>query len=648
MEPARSFALLAAFGLVLALTAPFGGVAAAAPDPDCDTSPSADGHEPDCNPHLAQSAWSGSHRNHYAQASSPLPGTRGPAEVVDVHHKGFTSVPITLTFSEPYPDGGWVVWASTVGNTGEVVKLDPETMTFIDKYIPQVEEQAPPQAGTISGAYSVLDRDNRLIVGRAEALEVYGDERPGERTSSIRLYQRMPLPVEAQCRPSEDQLVGITMTADGHVAFATELGVVGVVPRDPARMTAEHVRILSLNGDACHDDAVDTDELEKVSNSIAADEDGGIYVVTSGAMYRVDWDGAGLDVGWRAEYETGAGQAAGRLGEGSGATPSLMGTADGEDRFVVITDAQEPMHLVLLWRDELPADWAPIAPDKDPRIACELPVTFGREGEESLSEQSVLVRGHTAWVVNDHMALDPALSQLPPELNPFNQLLSGAPGNAPSGLERFDWDPATRTCSSTWANPDIVLPNGIPTMSAETGLIYAVGAREGMWTLEAIDAETGEVHHTVPSFALPSQNSFYAATTIGPDETVWTGTFGGITRWSQCDPEAGECGRRLGPDDWVVGPLPSDPEELTRDAIGLPNDDPAAGSTPGDGEGGASEDGEAPQGGSDGDAPPQVQSTATLPATGGGLALPLLALSLAGLGARWTRRRPTPPSRAAV
>jgi hypothetical protein len=631
MELARPSALLAALALLLTFSPSLDGAAAAVPAPSCDTPSSADGNEPACNPHLAQSAWSGSHRNNSAQASSPLPGTRGPAERIDVHHKGFTSVPITLTFSEPYPDGGYVVWASTVGNTGEVVKLDPETMTFIDKYIPQIEEQAPPQLGTISGAYNVLDRDNRLIVGRAEALEVYGDERPGERTSSIRLHRRLPLPAEAQCRPSEDQLVGITMTADGHVAFATELGVVGVVPRDPARMTAEHVRTLSLNGDACQDDGVDTAALEKVSNSIAADEDGGIYVVTSGAMYRVDWDGDALALGWRADYQTGEGQAAGRLGEGSGATPSLMGTADGEDRFVVITDAQEPMHLVLLWRDEMPADWAPIAPGKDPRIACEIPVTFGQDDAQTLSEQSVLVRGHTAWVVNDHMALDPVLSQLPPELNPLNQLLSGAPGNAPSGLERFDWDPAARTCSSTWANPDIVLPNGIPTMSAETGLLYAVGARDGAWTLEAIDADTGEVHHTVPSFALPTQNSFYAATTIGPDETVWSGTFGGITRWSQCAPDADECGRRLGPSDWVVGPLPTDPEALTRDVIGLPNDEPADEAPAGGGQEGGAGDDTDPEGAGGHTSPTAPAPAAALPATGGGLALPLAALALAGL-----------------
>lgn len=41
-----------------------------------------------------------------------------------------------------------------------------------------------------------------------------------------------------------------------------------------------------------------------VSNSVAVDESGGIYLLTSAAMYRFDWDGSALSLGWRAEYQT--------------------------------------------------------------------------------------------------------------------------------------------------------------------------------------------------------------------------------------------------------------------------------------------------------------------------------------------------------
>ncbi len=441
----------------------------------CTTPASPDGAEPPCNPHLAPSPWAASHRNSYAQASSPLPGPAGPAAQVNVDHDSLLAAPIVLTFSTPYPDGGPVVWASTVGPTGEVFKFDPDTFTMIDHYIPQLEEGTAPQSASISGAYNVLDRDNHLIVGRERSLDVFGDATPGVRQSPIALLHRFSLPDGAFCS-DQDRMVGITMTYDGQVAFATEQGRVGVVPRQPDRMTADNLVVYSINGPDCSGGPAGA--VETVSNSIAADEQGGIYVVTSHAMYRIDWDGHALTQGWRATYAGAGGSGGGRLGAGSGATPTLMGTDAGDDRFVVITDGQDLMHLDLLWRDAIPDDWTPVRPGADRRIACEIPVTFGNpDAQRSLSEQSVLVRGRSAFVVNNLQQLDPVTGRFPPQFAPYSQLLSGLPGNAPRGIQRFDWDPATRTCDVAWSNPDVAIPNGIPTLSAATGYVYGIGAR---------------------------------------------------------------------------------------------------------------------------------------------------------------------------
>lgn len=608
---------------------------AAATTPACTTPDSADDAEVPCNPHLADSAWGGNHRNSYAQASSHLPGVTGPADTVNVDHESVTSVPVIVSFSPPYPDGERVLWASTVGFTGEVVKIDTDTMTTIDKYVPQLEEGRPPAAPSVSGAYNLVDADNRLHVGTSSALEVYGDAVPGERTSSIALLRRFELPDEALC--GDDRLVGLTMTYDGHLAFATENGVVGVLPRDPDRMSADALRTLQLGPGAC--DGSDPD-ADVVSNSIAADEDGGIYVVTSQAMYRVDWDGSGLGLAWRAPYAGAGGSGGGRLGPGSGSTPSLMGTAPDDDRFVVLTDGQELMHLVLMWRDEIPADWEPVRPDADPRIACEIPVTFGdADATRSLSEQSVLVRGHSAMVVNNLQALDPVYGQFPPALAPFTQFLSGMPGNAPAGLEKFSWDPDTRTCDVDWANPEVSIPNGIPTMSAATNMVYGIGARDGVWTLEGLDWDTGESVLTVEASASPTANSTYAATTVGHDGTVWTGTFGGVTRFATCDPDVEqECGRRTDPVESVLGTFPTEPQALARDLVGLPNDETAAGAPDAAAaDDGAPDDG-APDDGTTGDGQDDAVAGAPLPATGGGATV--LALAATGLAAGLRRRRP--------
>ncbi len=565
--------MLAVLALALSVTVPAGADPISPAPVDACTVADPDGHEPPCNPHLAQGPWSASHRASYAQASSPLPGpTAAEAATIDVDKAGMLAAPIVLTFSEPYPDGRQVVWASTVGFTGEVFKLDADTMRIIDKHIPQVEEGAGPGTGSVSGAYNLLDADNHLIVGQADRLQVFGDAVEGEAESAIRKLADLQLPAAAQCRVGEDELVGITMTFDGRVAFATEQGVVGVIPRQPELMTAENLQVLSLNGDACADESVASEDLEAVSNSIAADEQGGIYVVTDQAMHRIDVDGSGLSLGWSAGYETGDGGGI-RLGDGSGSTPSLMGVGD-DDRFVVITDGQDLMHLVLMWRDEIPADWEALTVDGvqlDRRIACQVPVTFGVEGaEESASEQSVLVRGTSAVVVNNALTYEDAFAGVPAQAQPYLNLTSGIPTNEPRGLERIEWDPATRTCASVAANPTIQVPNGIPTMSAATGLFYGVGSRDGVWTLEALDFDTLEPVFTVDAGPLPMQNSFYAATTVGPDGAIWTGTFGGVMRF-----RPGGTGQGLNPVEMVYGDptvmaTTGDPTDITSEVIGRP------------------------------------------------------------------------------
>ena len=488
--------------------------------------------EPPVNPYLADSPWPESHRNSYCQASSPLPGPSCAGGIRLSHEVAPLDIPITAAFSGPYPDGKRVVWCSTTGVLGEVFKLDPETFTVIDRYIPAQREGAPLNfAPSISGAYSVLDRDGVLFVPSPTrcGIEAYADSVPGDRLSPIAHRGSYAVPDACLLRPGEEKVVGITMTYDGMIAFVTDLGTVGVIDRSLSPASA---RFLSLNAGA--DASTPSDELERVSNSIAACEKGGIYVVSDRLMYRVQWTGSELTLdpasgAWSAAYEVGSGQQGGRLGKGSGSTPTLMGTGDG-DRFVVITDGQDVMHLVLIWRDGIPDGWEPIAPGKDRRIAAEVPVTFGDpDARVSYSEQSVLVRGYGAVVVNNRLGCD-AFRSLPPALQPFSMLFSNLPGIAPYGIEKFVWDPEKKELALAWSNREISLPNAIPTMSAETGAVYCVGQRRGAWTLEAVDWETGASRfHYLIGYSV-FYNSFYAATEIGPDGAIYYGTFCGINK----------------------------------------------------------------------------------------------------------------------
>ncbi len=517
-------------------------------------------NEPLCSTAFGDTVWSASHRASYAQGSSPFAGPTDSATAMSEHLtlEG-AGVPVIMSFSAPYDDGGRAVWSVVTGAQAAIVKVDHETFEIIDTYVPTEREDSPPTFTLgLSGAYTAIDSKNRFIAGRTRFVGFYGDSVQGDRSSPIELKKRIFMPDEVFCNEN-DVIAGMSLTYGGYLAFATELGNLFVISPDVDPNNLGDVPVVSTNENCATADEAD---LEIVSNSVAVDENGGIYVLTSAAMYRFDWDGSELTQAWRAEYES-ADEVPSpiRLGPGSGSTPSLMGTNADDDRFVVITDGQALMNLVLFWRDEVPADWEPIAPGKDPRIACEVPVDYGTGTTEAISEQSVAVRGYAAVVVND-LLTNPTIN--PPTTLPFganaqnlvSALEGGIPEKAPFGLERIDWDPETRTCSTVWANSEISVPNGIPSISEASGLVYGAGQRDGQFGLEGLDFETGESRVWVAAgsgecppellviaSALPGvadvleqvpdscENSVYAATTVGPDGTVYTGTFNGMTRY---------------------------------------------------------------------------------------------------------------------
>lgn len=517
-------------------------------------------NEPLCSTAFGDTVWAGSHRASYAQGSSALPGPTDSQTSKSAHLLlPGPGIPVIISFSAPYEDGGRAVWSTVLGAESAIVKVDHETFEIIDWYVPGEREENPPAfALGLSGAYTAIDAKNRFIAGRTDFVSFFGDSVEGDRLSPIELKKRIALPPELFCN-EDDVIAGMSLTYDGHLAFATELGNLFVIPADPDPDGLGEVPVVSTNEDCA---AADEADLEIVSNSIAIDEAGGIYLLTSAAMYRFNWDGSTLSRVWRAEYESAAEVPSPiRLGPGSGSTPSLMGTEADDDHFVVITDGQALMNLVLFWRDEVPEDWEPIAPGKDRRIACEIAIDFGTGATEAISEQSVAVRGYSAVVVND-LLTNPTIN--PPSMSPLaaaaqnlvSALEGGIPEKAPFGLERIDWDPETRTCLTVWANSEISVPNSIPSISEASDLVYGAGQRDGQWGLEGLDFETGESRVWVEAgpgtcpqenegllALLPGvgdvleqvpdscENSVYAATTIGPDGMVYQGTLNGMTRY---------------------------------------------------------------------------------------------------------------------
>jgi hypothetical protein len=187
----------------------------------------------------------------------------------------------------------------------------------------------------------------------------------------------------------------MNMTFDGWLIVPTEHGYLVAISRD----FAQHHVIRLRHSEGAEEKATKPTGYGWVRNGVAVDDEGGLYIASQEHMHKVVWDGEKLsndpaDGAWTARYLN-------EWGHGSGATPSLMGFGD-EDRFVVITDGQTLMNVVLFWRDAIPDDWTALPGAPDRRIAGMQPADMGDPELEAIqSEQSVVVAGYGALVVNN-------------------------------------------------------------------------------------------------------------------------------------------------------------------------------------------------------------------------------------------------------
>lgn len=524
---------------------------------------------PPLNKGLANSPWPISHRNSFAQGSTALPGPDGTRRLThNFLNRGMViSNPITLfyTANEKY------LWGSSWTTIFKVART--KTSLAVVDYVRKPAETV--MDDKFHGAYALITQEEVFIVSAGKRLEAYYDA-PGHNGDKIMKHpETFDLhtglqSIETEAPRRRELFRSLCMTHDGHIAWVTDIGRVGIVGRDVKNGSFQRAlasvvlgaakrqespaktnKTLSPNGVSGSDDALSTpDEDLQVSNNIACDDRGGIYVVSSKYMHKLEWKDNRLSVSWEEPYDLEpalGGTAPARLGEGSGSTPTLMGTSD--RRYVVLTDSAKLMNLVVMDAET-------------GKVEARHPITFGDSAaKETSSEQSVLVHGWRMVIVNNQPTEEAKVStQFLQYLGSPKSFLAGMHsretawsrmreavsaalpvivGDAPKGVEQFEFDPDAKRIRTTWVNKNLSIPNGIPTMSAKSQLMYGVGKRcvlvgdaaplRGMWTLEAVDWWTGvsKFHYNIG--VGPMSNSVYAATQVGPNEII-TGTAAGIVR----------------------------------------------------------------------------------------------------------------------
>lgn len=346
-----------------------------------------------------------------------------------------------------------------------------------------------------SGAYSVVDKDNVLYANYSSSLYAFGLKDPANPSAGIEVKRKIANVIEdiqgAAASAGENapltapRLFGLSMTYDGHLIVVFSNGL-AIIRRD-----------LDLSSKVFYPFGED----EYVSNSIAVDENNGMYIASNKLMRKLVWTGTAIsdreeDGAWTSLYEVGEPAPIIKFYNGTGSTPTLMGFGNDPDKLVVITDGAKHMKLVAFWRDAIPEGFVQKPGAASRRIAGQIQATFGLDPlpEWLQSEQSVVVSGYGAFVVNNMPAMvDPELK----ETNKICQVsLMGPAYPGPLGVERFEWDPATDEWRSVWRRPDISSTSMVPIHSQAASMAFVNGYYERSgWEVTGLDWDTGKTAH---------------------------------------------------------------------------------------------------------------------------------------------------------
>ena len=207
-------------------------------------------------------------------------------------------------------------------------------------------------------------------------------------------------------------------------------------------------------------------------NAFPIDEENSMYVVTTHRLIQIKWDGKEMKIGFEAYYDFVNDGPTGRFAEGSGTTPTLMGTGRQNDQLIIVADGHKKNNLLAFWR-VIPKDWKGIS-GEDPRLAgiIQLPAAERFSNKFQSIENSPTVYGY-----------DIAIAQ-------FNGFLGQ--GKKPlKGVQKVRWNTEENKFELQWVNTSINM-NGVLTYSKGSNLVYSSGREDGCkYYYYGLDWDTG-------------------------------------------------------------------------------------------------------------------------------------------------------------
>lgn len=287
-----------------------------------------------------------------------------------------------------------------------------------------------------------------------------------------------------------DMVTTVMPGPDGRYWWTTRYGLVGTL--DPASGAVRKVRLPD----------------EEIQNAVAMDT-AAVYVISDHAQYAMTADAQGLPrVAWRWTYDRGSARKVGSINQGSGTTPTLIGS-----RWIAFSDnADGRINAVVLRRGALRRG--------EDRLICKVPLF---EDGASATDNSMIGWGRSIVVENNAGYS-----------NQFSQRDWKA---IRGGVVRIDIRADESGCDTVWSSL-LVSPSVVPKLASESGIVWLTsfaGARGGGqdWALVGLDFATGREVARVPTGRGASWNNNWGSIAIARDGTLYQAGNGGLIQVRQ-------------------------------------------------------------------------------------------------------------------
>lgn len=418
------------------------------------------GQVPPPNPFLIDSPFPFVHQNNYRQGYSDFPALLN-YETVDIRTATTPNERVSpwLLLSETYPDGSRTIWGASSTHIWKAIS-DPNGLTIVSDY--QIDFNPTDRSWSF-----VLLPNHEILTSDDNKLLIFSEEDIDNPLSPIFLKEEILLPENI------GQAVKFNRLYDGNIMFAAEDGLFGLLSNELELLDTFRLEL------APGETAFDQGETA-FHNDYASDENGGVYIVTTERMIRLDASNDAFSQDWAVEMEFG-----GNGLQGVGTTPTLLGTDD--DRLVCVVNSQTPAEMVVFWRDEIPADWDGIS-GLDLRVAAVVPLPG-----------SSPVNSFFAAVENSPVAYGYELA-----CGQYNGF-TGQVCPTAKGLYKLKWDTASNTMDLQWSRSDINL-NNVLMYSRPDNLIYGSGRENDCnFYYYGIDWDSG---NTIKRFLMGEESFF--------------------------------------------------------------------------------------------------------------------------------------------